>query len=454
MRMSKGRLRFALAGLAGCLMLAAFGASAWAEEGIMRMAQWLKLTEHQGTIAPETKITMRNWRQYREFMPPGMIALFEGKYFWKMPQDVEMDVGPTLILQPSKYYLEATGKYARQVQVVHLPDGGTTLDNYVAGRPFPSPNGPDAGWEVIADLWYTYAPHLLVATPEHPASLCTEDRFFHLACTKTQVVDRSLAYNTDPGIPRIEPQASGACCSQWLMVTEPEQSRYLADLTVFWQDPAKREDNYVFVPSLRRSLRLAVSARCAPLFGTDMTHDDQRAGFNMNLTEVQAKLLGVRRILAQTELTTADGKFPENYDMPLGWAKPSWGPWELRTVYVVAVRKIPAKAAGYCYGRRIIYVDAVFFHGLWEELYDSNLKLWKIVSIKSTSKGVVVPNIGEVGFNGQSIEQYWDVQNDHASHVFTAAPDGSDLMFNELAPKQYDDIAKYSTPGGLMHIMR
>jgi hypothetical protein len=28
-------------------------------------------------------------------MPDGMVALFEGKYFWKMPGDVEMDVGPT-----------------------------------------------------------------------------------------------------------------------------------------------------------------------------------------------------------------------------------------------------------------------------------------------------------------------------------------------------------------------
>jgi hypothetical protein len=64
------------------------------------------------------------------------------------------------------------------------------------------------------------------------------------------------------------------------MVEEPEQSRYTADLTLFWQDLGKIEDSYIFVPSLRRSLRLAVSARCAPLFGSDMIHDDQRGGYN------------------------------------------------------------------------------------------------------------------------------------------------------------------------------
>lgn len=436
----------------------AFAASAtpvWAQGGtIMSMGQWLAMTEHQGTIAPGTKITMQNWQQYKQFMPPGMIALFEGDYFWKIPQDVEMDVGPTRHLPTSKYYMDATEKYASQVQIEDLPNGGHTLKNYVAGRPFPNPSGPDVGWEVIANLWLTYAPHLIVLTPEHPASFCTEDRFAHLACTRTPVVYRKLAWNTDPGVPSVEPEAAGADYSEWLMVTQPEQSRYTADLTIFWQDFTRNEDNYVFIPSLRRSLRLSVSARCAPLFGSDMTHDDQRAGYNINFTTVQAKLLGVREILAQTELTKADGKFPDNYDMPLGWAKPSWGPWELRKVYVVDVRKVPSQAQGYCYGSRIIYIDADFYHGLWEELYDANMKLWKIVSVKNTSTGVTVPQIGEIGYNGQIIEQYWDVQNDHASHVFTAWPDGGDIVFNEGAPKEFDNIAKYSTPGGLMQIMR
>jgi hypothetical protein len=46
------------------------------------------------------------------------------------------------------------------------------------------------------------------------------------------------------------------------------------------------------------------------------------------------------------------------------------------------------------------------------------------------------------------VEQFWDVQNDHASHIFSANPDGKTdgLKFNEGAPRQYDDIHKYSTP--------
>src|ERR1700736_3553623 len=60
------------------------------------MKAWLADTANQGTIPPGTKITMQNWQQFKQFMPVGMIALFEGKYYWKMPSDVEIDVGPTV----------------------------------------------------------------------------------------------------------------------------------------------------------------------------------------------------------------------------------------------------------------------------------------------------------------------------------------------------------------------
>jgi hypothetical protein len=38
---------------------------------------------------------MQNWQQYKQFMPVGMIDLFEDKYYWKMPSDIEIDIGPT-----------------------------------------------------------------------------------------------------------------------------------------------------------------------------------------------------------------------------------------------------------------------------------------------------------------------------------------------------------------------
>ena len=98
-----------------------------------------------GVIAPGTVITMANWQQYKAFMPDGMAALFEGKYSWKMPPDVRMEVGPTVIHPLPKNYVDATNKYAQNVRVVDLPDGGLSLENYHGGIPFPNPSEPHKG---------------------------------------------------------------------------------------------------------------------------------------------------------------------------------------------------------------------------------------------------------------------------------------------------------------------
>jgi len=120
--------------------------------------------QHDDAIAPGTRITMQNWRNFKRFMPDGMVALFEGKYFWKMPADVSMEVGPTVNYPLPKNYLEATQKYSSQVKIVELPDGGLTLTGYQGGIPFPNPEEPHKGWKVLANLWYRYMPRLIADT--------------------------------------------------------------------------------------------------------------------------------------------------------------------------------------------------------------------------------------------------------------------------------------------------
>jgi Protein of unknown function (DUF1329) len=420
------------------------------------MKGWLADTANQTTIPSGTTITMRNWRQFKQYMPVGMIGFFEGSYFWKMPADVEMPVGPTVIHELPRGYLEASEKYGSQTRVLHMPDGHMNLANYVAGMPFPNPEPPDKGYKILANVWFPGGPYLQVLSPATGlGSFCTADRFGNSACTKTSLVYRQLAYNWSPDVPRTEPEAAGAWYSEWLMIEQPEQSRYTADLTLFWQDLNKMEDSYVFVPALRRSLRLAVSARCAPLFASDMTHDDQRGGYNGGLALFNADYLGTRKILAITELTDADGVWPGNYNMPMGWSKPSWGPWSLRDVDVIDVRRVPSERAGYCYGSKIMYIDHQFYHQLWEEIYDANLKLWKVVHI-GLHPAEIIPGEGLTPLDGSLIESYWDLQNDHVSHIFSANPDGKTdgFTFNRNAPPEYDNVTRYSTPGGLSQIMR
>jgi hypothetical protein len=158
-----------------------------------------------------------------------------------------------------------------------------------------------------------------------------------------------------------------------------------------------------------------------------------------------------KAILALTDLTTAPGKFPENWDMPLGWAKSSWGPWSLHYVSVIDVRHIPLYAPGYCYGKRIMYLDKRLGKDWWEDPYESNMKLWKVLSFETGYRFSHDAN-GEV-IAGVAIHML-DLQNDHETFTWSAGPDGRDRVIDDEVPKQYEDIPRYSSPVGLSLIMR
>jgi uncharacterized protein DUF1329 len=331
---------------------------------------------------------------------------------------------------------------------VELPDGGLTLSGYQGGMPFPDPAEPHRGWKVLANLWYRYLPHLIVDTYGHG---CSIDRTGSTNCKTALIVNKQLAYNTDPDTPATIPDAGDKFSSEWLMVQEPEQERYTAFLTISYTDPAKAEDTYLFLPSLRRYQPVSSSARCSPNQGTDSTQEDYRFGFNSNITEVKAEIVGEQKTIALLNADLPATEFPEGFDMPLGWPKPSWGKWQVRDVYALNVVKLPSKATGYCYGKRVMYVDKATYAPLWEDLYDSNLKLWRIMGLFLRSMDI--PGIGTVDASGSMVWAFWDVQNSHATFFLDPGP-GHSLYVNDQAPKEYSDVARFSSAPGLNLIMR
>ncbi len=399
------------------------------------------------TEAVGTTVTAHNWQKYRDYMPDGMIALFEGKYFWKMPSDVEMEIGPTVINPLPKPYLEATEKFAGQVRLVELPNGGLTLSNYQGGIPFPNPAEPHRGWKVLADLWFRYLPHLTVNTN---GVVCTMDSSNSVSCIAGEKVYRQLAFNTDPGVPSEIPGTEGKYFTQHEMVKEPEQERYTTVLTTSYKDLTRQEEVYVFIPSLRRYQPMSPNARCSADLGTDETPDDRRYGFNTNLTRINAEFVGEKKILALVDYTMPSGRFPANYYMPLGWPMRNWGKWQLRDVYVVSVTK-PGGGAGQCLGKKVVYIDKASFAPLWEELYDQKLEPWRFVGIFPRTMNV--PNLGPQLTSNSMVYGFWDVKYSHAT-VFAEPGDGAPYYINEQAPKEYLDLERYTTPSGLSMIMR
>ena len=410
-------------------------------------------------VSPGTVITKANWQQYKDCFSDGVQAFWSGTYFWKMPDDVSIHVGPQHTWTLPKPYIEATEKYGGQTRLVKQSDGRYKLENYVAGVPFPNPSGPEKGNEIMANDTYKMQGYMVgvFVDLKNNGAFYTKDRFGNYSPEIVDALYRQLAYNweTDQGIPRVDPLAGGAWYSEWIMIELPEQSKYTAVLTLFWQDNLKDEDDYAFVPALRRSLRLSSSARCAPLLGTDMVKDDQRVGWNGGVGKFVGKWLRDQKLLTLAKMNgKAAGIFPAEYDGVLGWPKPSWGEWETRDTYVVDVRRIPELAPGYCYGSRVDYVDKQYYGNVAEDIYDSNMKLWKVM----WSGGTPAPldNYGEqLGACG-IVENYWDVQNDHVSYItnFNSQSPGKCALWDSKVPPQWNNVRKYATPAGLAQLMR
>ncbi len=400
------------------------------------------------SIPVGTVITTQNWQQYKDFMPDGMAELFAGQYSLKMPPDAQLEIGLTVIHPLPKGYVEATEKYSDQVKLVKLPDGGLTLRGYQGGQPFPNPNDPDKGWKILANLWYRYLPNLTVDTH---GSACLISSGGAINCKTAILVERQLSYLTDPGVPATTPGAGDKFYTQWLMVTEPEQERYTASLTISYDDPVREEDSYVFLPALRRYQPISTRARCSPNQGTDSTLEEYRSGFDSNLTQLKVDYLGSKPMIAMLPTTMPSGQFPADFDMPLGWPKPSWGKWQVRNVDVISAAKLPNHAQGYCYGKRVLYVDQATSAPLWEDLYDTQMKLWRLYGLFLHPRDL--PNIGTVDASGSMIYAFWDVQNSHATFFIDPA-NGEPFYINGEAPKDYFDLARYTEPSGLNLIMR
>jgi hypothetical protein len=403
--------------------------------------------ESRDGIAIGTTITMQNWQNFRQFMPDGMIAFFESKQFWKMPDDVSMEIGPAVNYPLPANYLAATEKYASQVRIVELPDGGLTLTNYHGGIPFPDPQEPHKGWKVLANLWYRYMPRLSVDTNGYT---CGVTELGGSNCITYDYVLRQFAFNTDPGAPATAAN-SDIFFTNWFMLLEPEQQKYTTTLTIEYADPARVEDSYVFLPALRRYQALSASARCSETAGLDATHDDYQFGFDSNITQLKVDYVARRKLLTLGEVELPRERFPAGFDLPLGWPKPSMGKWQVRDIDEINVSKLPSSGGSSCYSKRVLYVDSHFYTPLWVENYDTEMRPQRVHAIFPHT--VNAPGIGPVNASGADAEIFWSIAQHHASFTVEPAGDGKHYI-NEQAPKEFDDVPRYSTPAGLTLIMR
>ncbi|HKD69266.1 MAG TPA: DUF1329 domain-containing protein [Candidatus Binataceae bacterium] len=401
------------------------------------------------TVPDGTRVTAQNWPQYQKFLSLAMRAFFSGKYFWRAEPDFYLEVGPTRPLPPPLEYRQDTEKYSQASKLVPVGEGAYTVTGYVAGQPFPSVAEPNKAEKILYNAYYQYAPAVLWNT--WPGFQI--DKYMNISPAVSQIVYFNLAHNSDPGFPRANPTSHGYFYSEWVQQLLPEQSKYQTALILLPDDPARGQELYVFLPSLRRSLRLSASARCAPIAGTDWANDDSKDGMNRIPTQFTADLIGEKKILALVHEDGALRGDPKNFytGHSAPFHRAVTGKWELRDVWVVDEVPRASMVNGYCYSHDVFYIDKELYAVLQNEYYDRSGKLWKIQISNRTQDPVE-------GFKQDRItipagdEPVWiyDLQNSHVSYAY---PQGYTKVDNNV-PAQLRDVSIYALPSGLTQIMR
>jgi Protein of unknown function (DUF1329) len=440
-------LTIALALLFWCL------SQALAAGGAYDIAAYKALADADSTqgIPPGTTLSVENWQNYKQFLPIGLQWLYSGKYFYKLQPgpDYSIEVQATRSIAPPHQFALDTEKYAGQAKLKPLGEGRFGIEGYQAGLPFPNPaNGPDAGMKVLYNFYYHYQPHVLY----NLYNVWLMDRYNNRYVEASVEVFHRLMHVSDIGAPINNPMAGSYFMSVYDEVMSPEQSKYTAELVMFPEEVTAVQEIYVFLPSLRRSLRLSSTARCSPALGTDFTNDDNRDGFNGIPTTFSAELIGQKKVLALVHDDLQARQKPENYLTSglAGWAKPVVGKWELRKAYLIDIRPLPEIARSYCYASRVLYVDQETSAPLFVDLYDSSLKPWKVTVNRF---GTIPVNDG---YNsvcltpGDANPTIYDLQNDHNSLAFQQMVAAA----NSAVPVEYTNVQRYATPAGLSQVMK
>ena len=315
-------------------------------------------------VVPGDKITDQNLDKAKDLLSPGME--------WCVKHGWPINVVESKRIDTPKAYKEATEKYAGQVK---LAADGLSLQNYVAGLPFPNPDPKDP--QFAHKVMWNYDYHFLTtddvdlrnfdadtgAIADHGP--LTVERHFLLDHFRRLFWNGRLYVDPKPE----KPNANGYRAQQGLYpILEPFDLKGVGALGNRYIDAGKQDDSWLYLPSLRRVRRLSTAQRSDALFGQD-TDVDSYGGYAGQVAWMDWKYLGERDLLAMVH----GEHFPVKWNEKVDWAFDDV--WEKRRVHVVeGVSKLPQ----YAFGKRVLFIDKEAWGIPYSDIYDRSGELWKI----------------------------------------------------------------------------
>jgi len=326
----------------------------------------LPLGVARADVKPGDVITTANVDQAKDLISPGIE--------WCVKHGLPMKIVETKPIAWSKAYKEATEKFSSQVK---LASDGLTLQNFVAGQPFPilDPNDPQLATKI---MWnYEYKP---AATDDVDLRNFDADTGTIYGGSTPMSVERHFLVDhfrvlryvgrlyTDPK-PEWKTSEGYQTKSSLHPIVEPFDLKGVGGLSFRYIDPAKQDDTWLYLPSLRRVRRLSSAQRSDALFGQD-TDVDSYYGYAGHIAWMSWKYLGEKEMLGAWH--------GQNYPIKWGTGGSDFAfddVWEKRKVHVV---EGVSKLAQYAYSKRVLYIDNETWAVPYSDIYDRAGQLWKV----------------------------------------------------------------------------
>ncbi|HTR60823.1 MAG TPA: DUF1329 domain-containing protein [Candidatus Binataceae bacterium] len=386
-------------------------------------------------VKPGDTITPANASKVENLVSPGNYMLVQ--------HGMQLNVVPSEKLEWPPPYTSATEKYHAQVKL--LPDG--SLQNYVAGQPFPllDPNDPDIAAKIMWD--YSFRP------------LYSDDadlRFPEIAAYKPDSKGEPVGYFTvghlafynNIGrieVPPVPTDSDGANSGiryrfAFYPFLEPSSLRGYGLIRYRHIDPKTEDNTWTFNPLSRRIRRQSVETLTdaigmiagfsgggggggqgaggpggsAPALASTLD-PDSFFGFSGKEGDYSFKYMGDKNMLACVHAKTS----PESACPYDGGTTICPENWEMRHLYVVEADSKPG--SNFSISRRILYIDAEGWFITASDQYDRQGSLWKTIVAYNTYRDRPVPDAKVAVYPYKRIFQLGLVDEDLTSHLSTVA---------------------------------
>lgn len=321
-----------------------------------------------GTPESGTVVGAANVEEYRACIPDSLATLVRD-------HGLSLDVAAYRSIHPSRGYMEATRAAWGRARAVETRGSIRTrgIEGYAGGLPFPRPKtGLEAVWDQFFayqgdDGWVRFRAYWISASRGVERTEDWSWSYIVRGLDRTDLDPR-------PHLPDLE--ARGIRYVSLAACEAPDDKAGTLALMVRHDEPVDQR-GFLWVPALRRALKMVFGAPGVPWNASDMLFEDIR-GLSGHPEWWDWTLVGTRTILAPMHAGVRIGPGETEKAVDFGSA-PHWNPriqWEPRPVYVVEGRP---RFWTSLYGRVVLYVDAETFLVPLKEGHGRDGSLRKVV---------------------------------------------------------------------------